>query len=135
MVVRTSAVDCLQKLGWAKLEVPRPITLLGIGDQKSVCEHGAYSIRLPLKSGCEAMLCLDKVTAEFPMYPLKQINHSLKSMCKNLGAETVGISFPEMASQVGGENDILIGIKYAKYFPEIVPLRTFRVYICIFELG
>ena len=119
MVVKKSAVDCLQKLGRTKLEVPGPITLLGVSDQKSVCELGAYSIRLPLNIGREAILsglCLDKVTAEFPRYPLKQINHSLNSMCNDLGAETVGISFPEMASQVGGET----GIKYAKYFPEIV---------------
>ena len=54
------------------------------------------------------------------MYPLKQINQSLNSMCDNLRAGTVGISFPEMASQVGRETDILIGIKHAKYFPEIV---------------
>ena len=54
------------------------------------------------------------------MYPLRQINHSLQSVCKDLRAETVGIGFPEMASQVGGETDILIGIKYTKYFPGIV---------------
>ena len=31
----------------------------------------------------------------------------------NLGAESEGISFSNMASKVGEETDILIGIKYA----------------------
>ena len=116
MVVRKSAADCLEKLGRAKLEVTGPITLSGGGDQMSVCEHRAYSICLPLRNGRKATLsgiCLDKVKAEFPRYPLKHINHSLKSMCMNLGAESEGISSLNMASQVGRETDILIGIKYA----------------------
>ena len=76
MVVRKPVVDCLEKLGRANLEVTGPITLSDVGDQMSVSEHGAYSIRLPLRKGREAILsgiCSEKVTAEFPRYPLKHI--------------------------------------------------------------
>ena len=68
-------------MGRAKLEIPGPIALSGVGDQKSVCEHGIYSVGLPINSGCDAIfsgLCLDKVTAEFPKFPLKQVAKELK---------------------------------------------------------
>ena len=38
--MRRSAVDSLQSLGRAKQEIPGPITLSGVGDQKLVCEDG-----------------------------------------------------------------------------------------------
>ena len=74
VIIKKSAVDCLMRLGGAKLEVPGPITLPGVGDTKSICEHGAYSVRLPLKGGggrdaVLSGLCLEKCTAEFQSYP------------------------------------------------------------------
>ena len=49
MIIKKSAVDCLMRLGRAKLAAPGPITPSEVGDTKSICEHGAYSVRLPLK--------------------------------------------------------------------------------------
>ena len=65
LVIKKSAIDALLKMGRAKLKVPGPIIMSGVGDHKSVCEHGIYSIRLPLKNGFEAVfsgVCLDRVT-------------------------------------------------------------------------
>ena len=56
MIIKKSAVDCLMRLGRAKLEAPCPITPSGVGNTKSICEHGAYSVRLPLKGGRDAVL-------------------------------------------------------------------------------
>ena len=121
MVIKKSAVDSLKALGRATLEAPGPIPLSGVGDQKSVCEHGAYSVRLPLRNGREAILsglCLDKVTTKFPIYPLKGVIRDLRAMCRDQGKAAFEI--PKMPERVGGDTDILIGIKYAKYFPELI---------------
>ena len=123
MVIKKSAVDCLIELGRAKLEVPGPITLFGVGDQKSICEHGAYSVRLPISNGREVILsglCLDKVTSEFPRYFLKKVTDGMKTLCKGQGGEDLRKRFPKMPKEVGGETDILIGIQYNKYFPELI---------------
>ena len=50
MVIKMSAADLLAKMGRARQEFPGPITLSGVGDQKSVCEHRAC-----VKSGCQAI--------------------------------------------------------------------------------
>ena len=68
MVIRKSAVDMMQS-GRTELLASGPITYSGIGDNKSVCTHGVYSVQLPLLDGHEATssgLCLDKITANFP---------------------------------------------------------------------
>ena len=78
---------------------------------------------MPINGGCDEFLsglCLDKVTAEFPKYPLKQGTKELKSICKDLGGEALWKRFPKMPSEVGDEIDILIGIQYNKYFSKVV---------------
>ena len=120
MVIKKSAVDFLLTIGRARLEFPGPITLSGVGDQKSVCEHGAYSVSLPLQNGRQAILsglCLDKVTAEFPTYHLQEVTKGLKSMRVEQGGNALRKRFPKMPKKVGGQTDIIIGIKYLKYFP------------------
>ena len=64
-------------------------------------------------------LCLEKVTAEFPSYPLTKVTQQIRSMCKDKSGEPVRVMFPRMPKKVGGETD-LIGIKYAKYLPELI---------------
>ena len=59
-----------------------------MGEQKSTCKYGADSVRLPLKNGREAVLsglCLKKVTATFPIYPLKQVMRDFKDMYQEQG--------------------------------------------------
>ena len=47
MVIKTSAIDYLQKLGKANLDLSGPIELTGVGEQTFTSKHDAYSILLP----------------------------------------------------------------------------------------
>ena len=108
MVMKRSAVDSLQSLGRAKQEIPGPITISGVGDQKLVCEDGVFSVRLPLGNGRETVLsglCLNRVTAEFPVYTLREVEKDVKKICKKHGGETLVRKLPKLASKVGGETD------------------------------
>ena len=84
MVVKKSAIDKLKELGRAKLIVPGPIVLSGVGDHKSVCEEGAYSVCLPLHNGKNAILaglCLPKITTQFPIYELGEVEKDCTLKC------------------------------------------------------
>ena len=66
LVVKKSAIDILLSMSRAKHEIPGPITLTGVGDQKVVCKNGVYSLKLPLCNGEEAVvngLCVNRITA------------------------------------------------------------------------
>ena len=81
MVIKKSAIVHLQKVGRAKLELPGPIELTGVGEQKSICKYGAYSVRLPLKNGCEAVLsglCLKKSHSNFSNLPAEESDARLQ---------------------------------------------------------
>ena len=41
----------LMRIGRAAKEYDGPITFNGVGNQKSICHFGIYSIRIPLKDG------------------------------------------------------------------------------------
>ena len=53
LVSKKSAVDRLGRD--AKLEVPGPIILNGVGDVKTVSKHGIHKITLPLYNGSKAL--------------------------------------------------------------------------------
>ena len=118
MVIRKDAVDILQQQGRATLLSPGPITFTGVGDKRSVSEHGTYTVRLPLLNGNDATisgLCLDKVTADFPKYYLQKVAKDVEAMGKSEGVNWKDL--PILPSQVGGRTDVIIGLKYKKYFP------------------
>ena len=48
---RNRQFDKLIGLGKANQELPGPITLSGVGDNKTICQHGVYKISLPLSGG------------------------------------------------------------------------------------
>ena len=76
LISRREAVKQLEKMGRANNEVPGPISLTGVGDNKTVCQHGIYKVRLTLHDGKDiniSGLCLDKVTADFPKYQLREV--------------------------------------------------------------
>lgn len=122
MVVRKSVVEKLAAVGRAIQIVPGPIILSGVGDQKSVCIDGVYSICLPLYNNGNAILtglCLPKITTTFPTYDLSKVEKDIKQICS--------VSYPEIASQlpklsrfVGSDTDILLGSKFKKYFPKSI---------------
>ena len=68
MIVKKSEVEKLAAFGRAEQIVSQPIVLSGVGDQKFVCNEGAYTVRLPLFSGKNALLtglCLPKITVSY----------------------------------------------------------------------
>ena len=119
LVCKKSAVDKLAALGRAERLLPGPITLSGVGDKKTICQEGVYKITLPLSDGSEATmsgLCLDRVTGKFPEFSLKLAENDIKGHCKKSGNDPKLL--PRLPVTVGGETDIMIGIKYLKYFPK-----------------
>ena len=77
---RKGAVDELQKMGRANNEVPGPITITGVGDNKAICQYGIYRLRLNLHDGKDIKVsgvCLDKVTTEFPKYNLHEVQKDI----------------------------------------------------------
>ena len=92
--------------------LPGPITLSGVGDNKTVCQDGVYKINLPLFKGKEATmsgLCLDKVTGSFPEFSLKTVKKDIKEHYQTFGKGSDG-KLPRLPGKVGGETDIMIGI-------------------------
>ena len=120
LVCKKSAIDKLVKIGRASQELPGPITISGVGDQKTICQDGVYRISLPLCGGKEANLsglCLNKVTGTFPVFPLGRVESDIKEHYQQFGKNPTG-KLPRLPDKVGGETDIMIGIKYLKYFPK-----------------
>ena len=122
LVCRKEAVTELEKSGGASLLIPGPITLGGVGDVKTETPHGIYKIDIPLSSGKLAVMkgvCLNQITAKFPMYPLQtQVQKDIIDNYKLAGKDPHEL--PRLPKYVGGETDLMIGIKYLKYFPEFV---------------
>ena len=116
---------------------PGPITYSGVGNQKGVCDYGAFSVRLPLKNGGIATLSgmFDKMTTDFPKYPLMKISKDIKEICLSKGKMGLYKKLPNLPKKVGGQTDILIGLKYKKYFPQQVLMfpTGLTVYRSVFE--
>ena len=113
IVIKKSAVDALSHVGRAHLEVPGPMTMSGVGDVKSITNHGIYSISLPLKDGTNAVfsgICMDKVTTEFPTYDPRKAGYDIRNEYEADGGDPSLL--PRLPCQVGGDTDILIGAKY-----------------------
>jgi hypothetical protein len=81
-VSRKGAIDKLKILGRASNIEPGPLLITGVGGKKYVCDHGVYSVSLPLHNGKEVEmqgLCMDVVTSEFPTYQLKDVENPRQS--------------------------------------------------------
>ena len=63
---------------------------------------------------------MPKITSEFPIYDLGTVEDDIIKKCKNKGGHDLVKCLPKLPSKVGGDTDILLGIKYAKYFPKFV---------------
>ena len=90
MVCKKEAVDCLSKAGRAKNILRGPLTISGVGDKKSICDHGKYQIPLPLVSGKNVNLsgiCIDKITGIFPPYPLSDVERDIHQAFTNKGGD------------------------------------------------
>lgn len=121
MVISMSAIEKLMVQNRAKLDVPGPIIISGVGDNKTISKHGIYSVCLPLKNGNEVIfsgICLDDVTSEFPEYCLNEVEKDIKRQYRKEGKSLKDL--PKLAKKVGGVTDILFGIKYLLYHPQLV---------------
>ena len=121
LVGKKSAIDTLKMLGRANQVIPGPIPLFGVGNQRSQSDYGVYNIQLPLHNEKEAIMSgiiLDNVTKAFPVYPLSEVEKDIHQSYKSNGSDPGQL--PKLPHHVGGETDIMIGIKYLKYFPERV---------------
>ena len=117
-VLMKMAVDKLVAEKRGKQTVKGPITLYGVNEQKSTCEHGKYQIALPLHDGQTARIhgiCVDKITSTFPIYPLHEIEKDIHQVYQNSGADPT--SLPRLPEFVGGDTHIMMGILYKKWYP------------------
>ena len=63
---------------------------------------------------------MPKITTEFPLYNLGEVEQDIQNECRKVGGHNLVSRLPKLPSKVGGDTDILVGIKYAKYFPRKV---------------
>ena len=117
LVSRRGAVSTLEKMGRASREIPGPLTIIGVGNHKTVCEHGVYKLRIPLYDGKDiniSGLCLNKVTQDFHIYNMHEVEKDIQKQYQAKGQNPENLRLP---NSVGGRTDLMIGIKYLKYFP------------------
>ena len=122
MIIKKTVLDKLKSAGRAKQIIPGPMVITGVGDQKTVSVDGMFSVCLPLSNGKDAMLsgiCLENITAPFPEYRLGDVEKEIHTTCKRVNHDMLR-KLPKLPKKVGGDTDILIGIKYAKYFPKLI---------------
>ena len=105
-------------MGLAKLEYSGQITLNGVGNQQTICQHGVYSIMLPLDTGEQAKMtgiCVDNITVPFPYYPLKRVDEDFRTEVAKKDKRLLS-NLPRLPNRVGGPVDIMLGKQYLKYF-------------------
>ena len=115
--------EAIKRLGNnAYLEYDGEINMGGVGGIKAKSSHGIYTVSLPLSNGQNAVMtgaCLDKITHPFPMYPLQgEIENEIKTSYQQHGGDIKNL--PRLPKFVGGETDLMIGIKYLRYHPVAV---------------
>ena len=118
-VIKKSLVDKLAAIGRAKEVVPGPLFVRGVGDIQVRVEC-IVTICIPLRNGLNAQItgsCMTKITAEFPMYTLDEVEKDIRDNCLSQGSQELVDRLPRLPHSVGGETDILLGSKFAKYQP------------------
>ena len=71
-------------MGRAHQVHPGPIVLSGVGDNKTISDHGIYEISLPLPNGKNNVMrciCLDTVTSSFPSNALGVAEREIRKDC------------------------------------------------------
>ena len=51
LVSRRGAVSILEKMERACPEIPGPLVITGVGNHKTVCEHGVYKLKITWYDG------------------------------------------------------------------------------------
>ena len=116
MVITEKAVKKLGKR--ASLEFNGKIPIGGVG-KISTISSGGYKILLPLSNGQDAEirgLCLKQITSKFPVHSLKEVQQDISKAYKEDGFDPANL--PSLPASIGGEVDIMLGIKYKRYHPK-----------------
>ena len=125
--------DATKKLKTSAVQVYKgSISVGGVGNNITESNHGIYSLKIPLYNGQIATLsgiCLDKITSDFPIYPLADVERELHESYKSIGGNLY--TLPKLAKSVGGEADIMLGVKYLRYHPK--PIFQLPSGLCIYE--
>ena len=98
------------------------VSLGGVGGAQVESPHGAYQISLPLRNGRIAVmgsLVIVEITEKFPTYTL---NTDFERDIRNAYKKSVfdPKNLPRLPESLGGRADVMIGIKYLRYFPKEV---------------
>uniref|UniRef100_A0A7M6DQR2 Peptidase aspartic putative domain-containing protein n=1 Tax=Clytia hemisphaerica TaxID=252671 RepID=A0A7M6DQR2_9CNID len=117
-IVRTSSVKSLD----AELQCQIPINLGGVGGVTTPIRTNVYSVKIPTHDGSDATfvgISLDKITSTFPTYHLNgQVEHDVHEAYKKVGGDPSQL--PKLPPTIGGNVDLMIGIRYLRYFPKFV---------------
>ena len=115
-----SRFDAVRNLGNRAVQVcPGPIRIGGVGGISTETPHGIFNVSIPLKNGNDAKMsgiCMNKITATFPTYPLREVGKDIREAFKKNGGDMK--TLPSLPESVGNDTDFMIGVKYLKYFPE-----------------
>ena len=115
-VVRVDATKRLKHN--AKLEFKGQINLGGVGGA-TTSSPGIYSVSVPTADGRKAIFkgpALERITQTFPTYPLQEAFNDIKASFLKSGRRVSEL--PTLPSNIGGEVDLMIGIRYLRYHPE-----------------
>ena len=115
-VIRKAAVD---KMGSYATKVDDgPLNISGIGGASTISDHGIYRVNIPLADGQLASMkgaCLDKLTQTLPTYQLGEAESTIRNAFH--GDKRY---LPKLPKSIGGDVDIMIGIRYLRYHPQII---------------
>ena len=84
-------------------------------------QHGIYSVKIQLNNGTKATMsgvCLSKVTSTFPTYQLSKVYKDIQCAFKPEGGDVS--TLPTVPVTIGGDVDIMIGVKYLRYHPKLI---------------
>ena len=98
------------------------ISIGGVGNSMIKTNHGIFQVQLPLFNGADAVfneVHVGQITLKFPHYPLKgKVQDDNLNSCKQHGGNPTAL--PKLPQFVGGHTDLMLEIKYIRYYPEKV---------------
>ena len=113
--------DAVNKLGSRCIkESSNPVILGGVGNCQTEARLGTYSVKLPLHDGRQISLsgvCLEQITSRMPEYPLEEVAKDIQTSYTKLGGSC---QLPKLPNSIGGEVDLMVGVKYLRYHPKLV---------------
>ena len=101
-------------------ESSNTVILGGVGNCQTESKLGTYSVKLPLHDGRQISLsgvCLETIASKMAEYPLEDVARDIQISYTQSGGTR---QLPKLPNSIGGEVDLMIGIKYLRYHPKLV---------------